>query len=124
MSETKKPGMFSRLFGGTETKSEEAVGTEAATVEVSAEAPPTASTTQSEGEAPSGGKTSWYQKLKAGLKRSSTSLGSGIAALITKRKLDEETLQDLEDVLIQSGLGVEKVGLLDGEFQPNVFSRA
>ncbi|MDI7862411.1 signal recognition particle-docking protein FtsY [Rhizobiaceae bacterium n13] len=52
-------------------------------------------------------KLSWFQRLKAGLSRTSSHLTGQIAALFTKRKLDEETLQDLEDLLIQADLGVE-----------------
>lgn len=50
---------------------------------------------------------SWFQRLRAGLARTSSQLTGQIAALFTKRKLDEDTLQDLEDLLIQSDLGVE-----------------
>jgi len=50
---------------------------------------------------------SWFQRLRAGLARTSSQLTGQIAALFTKRKLDDETLQDLEDLLIQADLGVE-----------------
>ncbi len=50
---------------------------------------------------------SWLQRLKAGLSRSSSALGQNLSALIRKRKLDDETLQDLEDILIQADLGLE-----------------
>ncbi len=52
-------------------------------------------------------KLSWFQRLRAGLARTSSQLTGQIAALFTKRKLDDETLQDLEDLLIQADLGVE-----------------
>ncbi len=52
-------------------------------------------------------KASWVQRLKQGLSRSSRELSSNIAGVFTKRKLDEETLQDLEDVLIRADLGME-----------------
>ncbi|MDP9810549.1 fused signal recognition particle receptor [Rhizobium tibeticum] len=52
-------------------------------------------------------KLSWFQRLRAGLARTSSHLTGQIAALFTKRKLDDETLQDLEDLLIQADLGVE-----------------
>ena len=42
-----------------------------------------------------------------GLSRSSRELTGNIAGVFTKRKLDEETLQDLEDVLIRADLGME-----------------
>ena len=50
---------------------------------------------------------SWFQRLSDGLSRSSQELSSNIAGVFTKRKLDEETLQDLEDVLIRADLGME-----------------
>lgn len=50
---------------------------------------------------------SWFQRLRNGLARTSSQLTGQIAALFTKRKLDDDTLQDLEDLLIQADLGVE-----------------
>ncbi len=52
-------------------------------------------------------KLTWYQRLRRGLLRTSSQLTGQISALFTKRKLDEDTLQDLEDLLIQADLGVE-----------------
>ncbi len=52
-------------------------------------------------------KVSWFQRLKRGLSRSSKELSSSITGIFTKRKLDEETLQELEDVLIRADLGME-----------------
>ncbi|PZM09628.1 signal recognition particle-docking protein FtsY [Rhizobium tubonense] len=52
-------------------------------------------------------KLNWFQRLRAGLARTSSQLTGQIAALFTKRKLDDQTLQDLEDLLIQADLGVE-----------------
>ncbi len=52
-------------------------------------------------------KLSWFQRLKAGLFRTSSQLTGQITALFTKRKLDDETLEELEDLLIQADLGVE-----------------
>jgi fused signal recognition particle receptor len=53
-------------------------------------------------QAPGGG---WLKRLAAGLKRSSSRLGEGIAAILTKRRLDAETLAGLEEVLIAADLG-------------------
>ncbi|MGI0523412.1 signal recognition particle-docking protein FtsY [Rhizobium giardinii] len=52
-------------------------------------------------------KLTWFQRLRQGLARTSSQLTGQITALFTKRKLDDETLQDLEDLLIQADLGVE-----------------
>jgi len=54
----------------------------------------------------SGGKKSWWQRLSAGLKRTSASIGGAIADLVTKRKLDGATIEELEEVLIRADLGV------------------
>ncbi|CAN7208197.1 signal recognition particle-docking protein FtsY [Mesorhizobium sp. LjNodule214] len=50
---------------------------------------------------------SWFQRMKDGLARSSRELSGNIAGVFTKRKLDDDTLQDLEDVLIRADLGLE-----------------
>jgi fused signal recognition particle receptor len=52
-------------------------------------------------------KQGWFQKLREGLSRSTRELSGSIAGVFTKRKLDEDTLQDLEDVLIRADLGME-----------------
>jgi len=51
-------------------------------------------------------KPSWWQRLSAGLKRTSASIGGAIADIVAKRKLDAETLEELEEVLIRADLGV------------------
>ena len=55
-------------------------------------------------------KLSWWKRLSQGLGRTASQIGSGITAIFTTRKLDADTLQDLEDVLIQADLGVEVAG--------------
>jgi fused signal recognition particle receptor len=59
-------------------------------------------------------KLTWFQRLRAGLSRTSSQLTGQIAALFTKRKLDDETLEDLEDLLIQADLGVETAMRITG----------
>ncbi len=54
---------------------------------------------------PAAPKQSWFQKLKSGLSRSSGALTESIGALFTKRKLDAEALEELEDMLIRADLG-------------------
>ena len=78
----KKPGLMARLFGA---------GTPPQAPEPSIDAP----------------KLSWWQKLKTGLSRSSSSIGQGITDLFTKRKLDAATLEEFEDVLIRADLGIK-----------------
>jgi fused signal recognition particle receptor len=52
-------------------------------------------------------KLSWWRRLSGGLKRTSGSLGSAVADLVTKRKLDRAMLEDIEDVLVRADLGTE-----------------
>jgi fused signal recognition particle receptor len=51
-------------------------------------------------------KRSWLSRLRAGLSRSSSTIGRAIVDIFTKRKLDAASLDDLEDVLIQADLGL------------------
>jgi fused signal recognition particle receptor len=52
-------------------------------------------------------KQSWWQRLSGGLKRTSASIGGAIADLVTKRKLDQAMLDEIEEVLIRADLGVD-----------------
>ena len=49
---------------------------------------------------------SWFSRLKEGLSASSNKVVSGITGIFTEKRLDEETLEQLEDLLISSDLGV------------------
>src|SRR3954469_23475489 len=55
-------------------------------------------------------KLSWWRRLSGGLKRTSSSIGSAVADLVTKRKLDRAMLDDIEDVLLRADLGTEVAG--------------
>lgn len=49
----------------------------------------------------------WLARLTTGLSRSSKQLTDNIAGVFTKRKLDDDTLEELEDILLQADLGME-----------------
>ncbi|MBT3989119.1 MAG: signal recognition particle-docking protein FtsY [Rhodospirillaceae bacterium] len=51
-------------------------------------------------------KRGWLSRLKDGLSRSSSALTQGINDLFTKRKLDDAAIEELEEILITSDLGV------------------
>jgi fused signal recognition particle receptor len=60
-------------------------------------------------EAPEAGEAArrgWLAKLAAGLSRTSSTLGRGVADIFAKRKLDANALDELEDILIQADLGL------------------
>lgn len=54
----------------------------------------------------------WIGRLKAGLGRTSQALGRGIDGLFGGRKPDAQTIQDLQDLLIVSDLGVATAQML------------
>ena len=47
----------------------------------------------------------WLSRLKSGLAKSSSRLVDGIAGVFTRRRLDAEAIEELEDVLITADLG-------------------
>ncbi len=51
-------------------------------------------------------KKGWLSRLKDGLSKSSKSITGSITTIFAKRKLNAETLQELEDTLIQADLGL------------------
>ncbi len=57
-----------------------------------------------------------FDKFKLGLGKSSKSLSDGLNNLIFKKKIDENTLNDLEDFLIESDVGVESAKELRQKF--------
>tara|TARA_B100001123_G_scaffold312063_1_gene349021 strand:- start:124 stop:1038 length:915 start_codon:yes stop_codon:yes gene_type:complete len=57
-----------------------------------------------------------FDKFRLGLSKSSKNISSGLNNLIFKKKIDENTLNELEDFLIQSDVGVESAKELREEF--------
>ena len=51
-------------------------------------------------------KGGWLSRLRDGLAKSTKRVTESITGLFTKKKLDQETLNELEDALIQADLGV------------------
>ena len=115
--EKKKPGFMRRWFGGGAQVEAEAPAPEPPMEPEPVEAPPALPEPPPAEPPPGeaaletsalqpGSKPSWLQRLRAGLSRSSTSIGRAITDLFTKRKLDAASLDDLEDILIQADLGL------------------
>ena len=52
------------------------------------------------------GSGNWWQRLTGGLKRTSASIGTAISDLVTKRRLDEAAIEELEEVMIRADLGL------------------
>jgi fused signal recognition particle receptor len=68
-------------------------------------------------------KQSWFQRLKSGLGKTTSKLSDGITGLFTKRKLDGATLEDLEDLLIQSDLGLATAGRITSAISKGRFEQ-
>ena len=50
--------------------------------------------------------TGWWQRLRSGLRRTSSSIGGAITDLVAKRRLDDATIDELEEILIRADLGL------------------
>ena len=82
MKSARKPSLLRKIFGAP------------------GEAPPT------QGSAPEPKRArTWWSRLRDGLSRSSSSISSGVTDLFTKRRLDNATLEQFEDILIHADLG-------------------
>ena len=57
-----------------------------------------------------------FSKFKLGLNKSSKNWSAGLNSLIFKKKIDKSNLEDLEDFLIQSDVGVEVASDLKTKF--------
>ncbi len=68
-------------------------------------------------------KGGWLSRLRAGLSRSSGKLGDGIAGIFTKRKLDDDALEELEELLITSDLGVTTAARLTANLAKTRFDK-
>lgn len=68
-------------------------------------------------------KSGWFQRLKDGLSRTSTQLTSSISAALTRRKLDQPTLDALEEALISADLGVTTAAKLTAKLAEDKFDK-
>jgi fused signal recognition particle receptor len=68
-------------------------------------------------------KLSWFQRLKQGLTKSSSRLTEGLAAILVKRKLDQETLDEIEELLIAADLGPATAARLASELGKSRFGK-
>jgi len=65
----------------------------------------------------------FLSRLKEGLSRSTQKLTGGITAVLTKRKLDDAGLEELEDLLIGADLGPEVAARIIATFRSTRFGR-
>jgi fused signal recognition particle receptor len=65
----------------------------------------------------------WFQRLRHGLSRSSSKLTDGIAAIFTKRRLDDDAIEALEELLIGADLGLKTAAELTGNLRRTRFGK-
>ena len=68
-------------------------------------------------------KPNWLNRLKSGLSKSTAKLTDGIAGILTKRKLDDDALEELEEVLITADLGPATAAKLTASLAANRFNK-
>ena len=65
----------------------------------------------------------WFARLRAGLSRSSNRLKDNISGILTRRRLDAEALEELEEALITADLGVEAAAELVADLSRTRFGK-
>jgi fused signal recognition particle receptor len=65
----------------------------------------------------------WFSRLTKGLSKSSNKISQSIGDVFTKRKLDQEALEDLEELLIVADMGPKTAAKLVEDFSQNRFDK-
>jgi len=68
-------------------------------------------------------KRGWLARLRAGLSRSSNKLSEGISSIFTKRKLDDDALEELEELLISADIGAGTAAKLVADLAKTRFGK-
>ena len=68
-------------------------------------------------------KKNWFQKLKTGLFKSSEKISDGVKKIFVNKKLDIQTLNDLEELLIMADLGPTAAEKLTAELANEKFDK-
>lgn len=66
---------------------------------------------------------SWFKKLSSGLSKTSSGISNGISNIFTKRKLDDEMLEELEELLILSDMGAATAAKIVADFGEGRFDK-
>lgn len=69
------------------------------------------------------GEGGWFSRLAKGLSKSSNKMSKSISDVFTKRKLDKEALEELEDILIMADIGPKTAAKLVEEFSKERFDK-
>lgn len=68
-------------------------------------------------------KKGWLARLRDGLTKSTSRLTDGISGIFTKRKLDDEALEELEELLITADLGPSMAARVTAELAKSRFGK-
>lgn len=68
-------------------------------------------------------KQGWLSRLKSGLSRSSSALKERIVGIVARKKLDDATLEELEEALIMADMGVDIAAEVVGRVAKGRFGR-
>ena len=66
---------------------------------------------------------SWLAKLRDGLARTSGRLGDNLSGIVSKRRLDDAMLEEIEEALIASDLGPATAARITGKLAAEKFDR-
>jgi len=113
-SEPKRKGFLGRMFGAADTPSDEK----------SASAPPEQGAPEDTAAATEAPRKSWLERLRSGLAKTSSRLAEGITGLVTKKKLDQATLDELEEVLIAADFGIPTASRITQALAKGRFDKA
>lgn len=67
--------------------------------------------------------TGFFSRLKTALSKTSSKIGSGIEYLFIKKKLDEQTLEELEDLLLFADIGTSVSSMLISSLRKHKFDK-
>jgi fused signal recognition particle receptor len=68
-------------------------------------------------------KSGWFARLKSGLSKTTDKISTGITQLFTHKKLDDLTLEELEELLIEADLGASVAAKIAADFGKQKFEK-
>ena len=68
-------------------------------------------------------KKGFFARLTAGLAKTSSRLSEGVTSIFTKKKLDDDMLEELEDLLISADLGLAAAGRITAALAKSKFDK-
>lgn len=79
--------------------------------------------TSPEPEVPAEEKQGWLTRMTSGLSKSTNKITTGLSDFVTKRKLDDAALEELEEMLITADLGPNTAAAIIAEFSKTRFGK-